>query len=173
MKTLLLFRHAKSDWSDPQLADIDRPLNKRGRQAAAVMARHLRTCGLTPQLILCSSAVRAEQTLAALYAEMGNTLEVRIERALYMASPNTMLALVRDVPDSVGSLMIIGHNPGLQNFALDLIGGGAEEQWGELAHKFPTAALAVIDFDLDHWTDVKARRGKLIAFRRPKAEAAA
>lgn len=172
MKTLLLLRHAKSDWSDPHLADLDRRLNKRGQQAAAMMARHLSTVDMKPDLVLCSHAVRTEQTLAALYAEAGDTLDARIEPALYLASPGTMLSLVRNAPDSVNRLMLIGHNPGMQQFALDLIGSGAEQDWGEVARKFPTAALAVITFEIDRWADVKPRRGRLAAFRRPRAEAA-
>lgn len=168
MKTLLLMRHAKSDWSNADLGDRERPLNARGVKAAAAMARHIRANDLRPDLILCSPALRAEQTLAALFAELGSEPEVLHEEKLYLAGPATLLSLLRAHGGSAERVMVIGHNPGLQNFALDLVGKGKEEDWGELGIKFPTAALAVITFDIDSWAEAAPRRGSLASFVRPR-----
>lgn len=132
------------------------------------MARHMRSRDLCPDLILCSPALRAEQTLAALFSEFGSGPEVRLEERLYLAGPGTLLSLLREGGDPADRVLMIGHNPGLQHFALDLVGRGKEEDWGELGIKFPTAALAIITFDTAGWTDAGPRRGNLAAFVRPR-----
>lgn len=132
------------------------------------MARHMRAEGLRPDLILCSPAVRAERTLAALLPEFGSEPEVRLEERLYMAGPATHLKLLYEAGGDAARVMMIGHNPGLQDFALDLVGRGPAEEWGELGVKFPTAALAIITFDTPTWAEAGPRRGELAAFIRPR-----
>jgi phosphohistidine phosphatase len=133
MRTLYLLRHAKSSWDDPALADRDRPLAKRGRKAAKRIARHLRDEGIEPDLVLCSSSVRTLQTLERI------GLEGEVEDGLYGASAAELLDRLREVPSDVESVMLIGHNPGLEGLLAELS--------GERPDKFPTAALATLEFD--------------------------
>lgn len=141
---LLLLRHAKSSWDDPGLADHDRILNKRGREAATRMGRYLAEEGLVPDLIACSTARRTEETLARLCRAMGETPETRMVAALYHAAPNTIRSVINAAPDAK-RLMVIGHNPGLHDLALTLADPHHADQQAldGLRAKFPTAALAV------------------------------
>ena len=115
MSRLYLLRHAKSSWKDASLDDHDRPLAPRGKRASKAIGRYLRDRDVTPELVLCSSAKRARQTLERL-GPAG--LDARIEPELYGAGANTLLARLREVPDEVASVMLIGHNPGMQQLAL-------------------------------------------------------
>src|SRR4051794_26437716 len=119
MKRLYLLRHAKSSWKDPGLADHDRPLAGRGRRAAKAVARHLREQGIDPELVLCSTARRARETLERLEPALGRGA-VRVEPVLYGADAGALLEHLRGVSDAVGSVLVIGHNPGLQRLALGL-----------------------------------------------------
>jgi phosphohistidine phosphatase len=151
-RTLLLLRHAKSSWSDPALADHDRPLAPRGRRAARLIASHLLAEKIHPALVLCSSARRTRDTLAALRPSLDETTtEVRIEDRLYGASVTEILALLRTVDPAVPSVMVIGHNPGLEDLALALAGDGAEDAVRQLQSKFPTGALATLDVRSAAW----------------------
>jgi phosphohistidine phosphatase len=155
---LYLLRHAKSSWADPGLADHDRPLNSRGRRAAKAIGRHLRDQGIEPQLVLCSSATRARETLERIgYA-------AHVEPELYGAGAGALLARLRKVPAAVPSVMLIGHNPGLQELALLLSRPGAGVR--ELAAKFPTAALATLA--LPSWSTLDRGTAELIDFVRPR-----
>src|SRR5690348_2022253 len=139
-RRMYLLRHAKSSWDDPQLADHDRPLAPRGRRAATRMGGYLREEGIHPALVLCSSARRARETQRR--AAVGD--DVRVEEGLYGASAQELLARLRRVPRGVESVMLIGHNPGMQDLALSLgRGGGAID---EIGVKFPTGALATLVF---------------------------
>jgi phosphohistidine phosphatase len=164
--TLILFRHAKSSWTDSGLGDFDRPLSERGEKAASRMAAYIAEQDLVPDLVLCSAARRARDTLDLV---LPWTPEPRIDlvKALYLAEVPTLLALVQDTPPETQKLMIIGHNPGLQNFALVLIGADAPEA-RPIARKFPTAAVAVIRFDIADWTAVRPGGGRLASFMTPK-----
>jgi phosphohistidine phosphatase SixA len=110
-RRLYLLRHAKSSWKDERLADHDRPLAGRGKRAAKAIAGHLRKQGIEPELVLCSTATRARETLAGIRAVLGDG-EVRLERELYRAGPGVLLARLHAGPEAVGSVMVIGHNPG-------------------------------------------------------------
>jgi phosphohistidine phosphatase len=145
--TLYLLRHAKSSWDEPGLADHDRPLAPRGRRAAKAMGRYLREQGIEPEVILCSSATRARQTLERL-----GLSGARIEPGLYAADAATLRGFI---PEG-DSAMLIGHNPGLHDLALSLARSGP--RLDELAAKFPTGALATIELDT----------GELIDFVRPR-----
>ena len=140
MKRLYLLRHAKSSWKDPGLPDHDRPLAGRGRRAAAAIGRHLRAQGIEPELVLCSTARRARETLE------------RIEPALPTAD--------------IDSVMVIGHNPGLQRLALDVARPAAAVR--ELEAKYPTAALATLAFADPTWQALERGTAELAAFVRPR-----
>jgi phosphohistidine phosphatase len=164
VKHLYLLRHAKSSWDEPGLDDRERPLNKRGRRAAKAMARHLRDEGVAPQLVLCSPAVRTRQTLERIEPALGKR-RVQVEPALYGAGVGELLAQVRAVPERLDSVLVIGHNPGLQDLAVGLArpGPGTEE----LAAKFPTAALATLAFR-GRWKELDAGGAELVGYVRPR-----
>jgi phosphohistidine phosphatase len=149
---LYLLRHAKSSWKDERLDDHDRPLAPRGKRASKAIGRYLRDHDIEPELVLCSSAKRARQTLERL-GPAG--VDARIEPELYAAGAHDLLERLRTVPDDVTSVMLIGHNPGMQQLAF-LLGG--------LDDKFPTAALAT--FDCDAWSTLE--RAELIDYVKPR-----
>lgn len=168
MKTLLLLRHAKSDWATASLSDHARPLAERGRTDAVRMAAYCETSGLVPELILASDAERTRQTAAAL-ARQFETAALRFDSRLYLASPHTLFSVIRTVPDEVKTLMVIGHNPGLHAAALDLaVPGDESPDMARLVVKFPTAALAVFTVTAATWAAIGPHQGKLTAFIRPK-----
>jgi phosphohistidine phosphatase len=162
----MLLRHAKSSWAEPGLRDHDRPLNERGRRAAMAMGAYLRTEGLVPELVLCSSARRTSETLALL--ELPGWVAIAVEHALYLAPPAAVLARLREVDDSVGRLMVIGHNPTMHALALELVGSGEPAALARLAEKYPTGALAVLRVNGD-WADLDRRGGHLERFITPRA----
>jgi phosphohistidine phosphatase len=158
-RRLFLLRHAKSSWDDPSLADDDRPLALRGRTAAKRIRAYLRHEQIAVDLVLCSSARRARETLD-LVAPPG---EIRIERELYGASADELLERLRRVGDSVDAVMLIGHEPALRDLAVGLIGGSSE-----LAErKFPTAALATLTFT-GPWRTLEPEHAELAAFITPR-----
>ena len=171
MLTLLLLRHAKSSWDNPALADYDRPLAKRGKKTAPRMGDEISARHMRPDLILCSSAVRARETLALVLPELGgHAPEVVYDDAIYMATPAALLARLRAVHSGTGKLrrvMVVGHNPGLEELAELLVGGGDEDAQELLAEKFPTCALAVLTFEGTSWSDVAPGTGKLRQFLTP------
>ncbi len=146
MKTLYLLRHAKSSWDDPRLADHERPLAPRGREAARRLAKHMARAKLRPELVLCSSAARAVETYEALAGALRGP-EVSTEDGLYGAGTEDLLARLRQVGEGVRSVMLVGHNPGLADLAAALAGSGEPADLGRLRDKLPTGALAVLSFD--------------------------
>lgn len=168
MRTLLVLRHAKSSWDQPGLADIDRQLAPRGQTAAPLIGRHLRKRGWQPDLVICSPAARTQETWQLVQSEIGRDIPCKTLRTLYLAAPSQILAVIRRTPDDVGTLMVIGHNPGLERLAVSLSGSGDNKDLAQLRTKFPTAALAVITFDAAHWSQAAAGAGRLEAFVRPK-----
>jgi phosphohistidine phosphatase len=162
VRTLYLLRHAKSSWKETGLADHDRPLSGRGKRAAAAMAGYLRDHDIAPDLVLCSSSTRTRQTLKRLDL---TARSVHIERELYAADAPTLLARLRDVPKSVGSVMVIAHNPGLEDLAIVLARRSAKLD--ELRPKFPTAALATLVLDRD-WAALEKGTAELVDFVRPR-----
>ena len=172
MLTLLLLRHAKSSWDDPGLADYDRPLAKRGKKAAPEIGAALAAKGLRPDLVLCSSAVRARETLELVLKALGPPApEVRYDEELYMAAPAILIARLRKHmadPASPQHVMLVGHNPGFEELARMLAGSGGGDDCARLAEKFPTCSVAVIAFDADSWSAVEAGAGRLAHFLTPK-----
>jgi phosphohistidine phosphatase len=165
MKTLTLLRHAKSGWDNPALSDFERPLNVRGRGAARAMGRELRALGLAWDRILASPAARVTETIDGLGESYGPLAPV-YDETVYLASLDTLLALVRATDDACATLLVVGHNPGMERLALLLSRGGALHD--EIALKYPTGALAQIAFQVDHWRDVAESGGTLERFLRPR-----
>ncbi len=166
MRFLYLLRHAKSSWSDPTLADRERPLAPRGRRDAGRVAAHLAAAGIRPVLVLCSAAVRTRETLEALRPALGPAAEVRLEPGLYAASAGELLSRLQAVPADVDSVMVIGHNPGLHDLALALASGGSELE--RLEQKFPTAALATLVLPRGTWAQLSDGGAVLAAYVVPK-----
>jgi phosphohistidine phosphatase len=162
MKRLYLLRHAKSSWDEAGLADRDRPLAKRGKRASKVMAKHLREERIEPDLVLCSPSARTRETLERV--GVGERSEVQIVGDIYGASEADLLDVLRRVPDDIDSAMLIGHNPSLQALAVTLAGEGSETR---MAEKFPTAALATLDFD-GGWGELGPGVAELASFVKPK-----
>jgi phosphohistidine phosphatase len=160
MKTLLLLRHAKSDWSDPQLGDRDRPLNKRGKRDAPRMGRLLRDEDLIPDLVITSTAKRARKTVEAMATAGSYTGEIQEAPALYLAGPDAYIQVLRAVPDKYPRVMVVGHNPGLEDFVTQLTG---------LATSLPTAALARVDLPITRWRELgEETDGQLVGVWRPR-----
>lgn len=168
MRTLYLLRHAKSDWSDAAAADIDRPLAARGRAAAPAVGAYMRAHGLAPSLVLCSPARRTRETWDLVAATLDAAPAVEFPDALYLASEVALLATARAAPDRHESVLLIGHNPGMQEFATSLSGAGKPKALRRVADKFPTGGLAVISFEAARWADVAPGRGRLERFVRPR-----
>jgi len=157
MKELLLLRHAKSSWATAGMDDFERPLNKRGRRAAAALAGYLEAEGLRPALVLCSDALRTRQTLDLLRDALGGRVAAHLEPELYLADPSTLLDRLRKVADDVPSVMVIAHNPGLQELALELAAaaGPADSALAaRIESKFPTGALARFRLKIERWHDL-------------------
>ena len=169
MKRLTLFRHAKSGWDEPVTRDFDRPLNAKGKRAAQTMGRHMREQGLVFDRIVASPAVRVIETLEAMFEGYGKRLTPVWDRRIYLASAATLLEVVQDTPDAVESLLLVGHNPGLEDLVLALVPDASDDVVRvAVEEKYPTASLAEVDFDQAHWEDVCTKEGKLTRFVRPR-----
>jgi phosphohistidine phosphatase len=165
MNRVYLLRHAKSSWKVAGVADHDRPLAPRGRRAAKAIARHLLEEGIEPELVLCSTARRARETLERIEPALGTPV-VRFESALYGASAAMLLERLHGVGDDVGSVLLIGHNPAVHMLALDLAGPAPAPR--ELAGKFPTAGLAMFVFPGSSWRALAPGTAELTEFVRPR-----
>jgi phosphohistidine phosphatase len=161
---LLLIRHAKSSWDEPSLPDRERPLTKRGRKAAERVAAHLRQAGHRPDLVLCSPSKRTRETLERLALGGADTL---VEDGLYGATDDDLLARLRELPENAGTVALIGHNPGMQDLASELVGSDAAAGAVRLREKFPTAAVAVFDVK-GTWRDLAQSRVRLASFVVPR-----
>lgn len=166
MRRLHLLRHAKSSWDQPSLDDHERPLNRRGRRAAASLRRYLLEQDIRPSLVLCSSAARAVETLERIACAVGPQTPVSIEPDLYHASSPYLLATVLALDDRMRSAMLIGHNPGMHDLALTLAQPGAE--YARIASKLPTGALVTLEFDVARWCQVAAGQGLVTDYVVPR-----
>lgn len=144
MPRLYLLRHAKSSWEDPELDDRYRPLTSRGRKAARLAARYLEMESITPDLVLCSPAQRCQETLEPLRSAFAGPVQIDIEEDLYGAGSGDLLRRLRKVPPETGSVLVIGHNPAIQELAVMLARN--PEDLVRLRDKYPTAALATLNF---------------------------
>lgn len=170
MKRLFLLRHAKAVPAESGIEDFERTLMLGGMQDAGAMARYLRKGDYRVGLILSSSAARTAQTSELVTQELESEIDYR--EALYLAEPSKILAVVRGAPATVSSLMVVGHNPGLEALAAMLarepVRRKERARHEALEEKFPTCALAILDFDVGRWRDVAPGTGKLVDFVRPK-----
>jgi len=146
MHRLFVLRHAKSSWNNSHLADHDRPLAPRGRRAAEALASHVASLDPPPALVLCSSARRAQDTLEPVRAQLPDSTAVQIEGELYGAAGPDLLDRLREVPDEVPSVMLVGHNPGLEDLVTGLGREGDPNLIARVQGKFPTGALATLTF---------------------------
>jgi len=169
MKILGLFRHAKSDWNDARLRDFDRPLNARGRKGAAIIGKHVHDYGIRWSQIIASPAARVTQTIEIAEKAAGSAPPVTWDRRIYLASSDTLLDLLRDQSDDPASIIMVGHNPGLEDLIFDLVpDDGKNPLRDEVEVKFPTAAFAVIELDIDTWGDIAERTGRLVHLTKPR-----
>ena len=168
MKTLILLRHAKSSWDNPAARDFDRPLNPKGRKAARAIGRELRERGLRFDSAIASPAVRVVETVAGVAEGYGAAISPAYHPGIYLASPATLLELIRSADDSAERLLIVGHNPGLERLALILTRDDGDGLRGALAKKYPTATVAEIAFPIEHWRDVSEGTGRIERFIRPR-----
>ncbi|KQO71764.1 phosphoglycerate mutase [Methylobacterium sp. Leaf102] len=166
MLRVLLLRHAKSD-RPAGVIDLDRPLNPRGRRNAPLMAGYLVTENLRPDHVAVSPARRTRETWEPVQAALGAP-DATIVPDIYEAPDSALLKVVRATPDSARCLLVVGHNPGLQDVALRLVGSGPAAARDRLAEGFPTGALAVLDFDVETWAKVRAGAGRLERFVAPR-----
>ncbi len=168
MKRVFLLRHAKSSWDYPSLSDIERPLASRGLKAAPKVARLMRDEGLVPDLVICSPSQRTRETWDLIGSELDPEPPSRIDERLYLASPGELVSVIQEQPDDLDSVMLIGHNPGMESITMGLSGSGAQPDLDRALAKFPTGALAVIDLDVERWSDVAGGSGSLVRFIRPR-----
>ena len=159
MKTLFILRHAKSSWDQPGLTDIERPLNERGRRDAPRMGRLVRERALRPDVILCSPAERARQTAALVAAAAGLDAAPRYDERIYEASAGRLIDVLSEVEREAESVLLIGHNPGVEKLIEVLTGASG---------RMTTAALARLSLDIDAWDKVGVGSGRLEWVVRPK-----
>ena len=160
-KTLYLVRHAKSSWKDHSLADIDRPLNKRGRRSAPDMGKRLKDQGHEPDLIVSSPANRAFTTARKIAKQTGyDSSEIVIDKRMYFSGTGGMRELLEELDDRYQKVMIVGHNPAMTGLLYDL----AESS----VFNMPTCAIAVIGFDMESWSDLYSTAGDLLGYDYPK-----
>ena len=173
MRRLMLLRHAKTETDAPSGRDQDRRLDDRGQKDAAEMGDWMATHPPVPETVLVSHAVRARQTWDIAFQAMKDRIaapEVEILPELYGADPAQILEIIRTatIPANPRRLLLVGHNPGLHEAALMLMGSGDQASAKALADNLPTAGLAILDFDVKDWGEVAYRRGKLVLFVSPK-----
>jgi len=177
MKTLALFRHAKSDWGDPRARDFDRPLNERGRKGAAVIGAHIHEWCEARRLrwdrILASPAARVAQTIeiGAEALSLGDRFSRRVnwDRRLYLASSATLADILREQDDAVNAVLMLGHNPGLEDLIFDLVPDDGTSPLRDVVEtKFPTAAFAVMELDVERWAELDDGCARLVHLMRPR-----
>lgn len=163
MKRLILTRHAKSSWDDPLVPDHDRPLNARGKAAAADLGQWLASRGYVPGEVLCSDALRTRKTWSGVAPALPGTPILELKPALYHAGPDVMLAVLRHA--KADTVMMIGHNPGISEFAGRLVGRAPLHPD---FHRYPTGATLVADFATEDWAEVGFGQGSVVDFTVPR-----
>lgn len=169
MKILGLFRHAKSDWNDAVARDFDRPLNQRGRKGAAAIGKHIGEHGIRWQKVLASPAVRVTQTIEIAAEASRTTPPVIWDRRIYLASSATLMDVLRELEGDPKAVMMVGHNPGLEDLIFDLVPDDGSSPLRDLVEeKFPTAAYAVLELPIDSWADISEGTARLVHLVRPR-----
>jgi phosphohistidine phosphatase len=172
MRRLFLLRHAKSSWQTDGQEDFDRPLSERGRASAPQIGAFMLRQAITPDLILCSTACRTRETLACVLPFLRGEAVVRLEDRFYLASAAKLSAALRRLDNAARSVMIVAHNPGIQELALVLSAEDRSDIRQAIESKFPTGALAEIELPLDRWSSVEPHCGTLVRFVTPRSLAA-
>ncbi|WP_327251508.1 SixA phosphatase family protein [Streptomyces sp. NBC_01244] len=166
---LVLLRHAKSAW--PDVADHERPLGPRGLRDAPAAGRRLRDAGCVPSLVICSTARRTRETWALAAAQLGAEVPVRFDERVYAAEPEELLEVVSEVPEEIRTLLLVGHNPGLEDLALSLareaVDAAEAEAIARLSEKFPTSAIAVLACT-GPWRELAPGSARLADFAVPR-----
>jgi phosphohistidine phosphatase len=172
VKRLLLLRHAKAVPGGAKIDDHGRALAERGRSDAPTMGRYMRKHAFVPELVLCSTSKRTVETAELAFAELRDAPDLEFLGALYLAEPEEILSVLRSRSGDAGSVCIVGHNPGLEAsaglLAREPIKRKEKDVLGQIEEKFPTCALAVLDFQITRWRDLAPRTGVLAAFVRPR-----
>ncbi len=169
MKKLTLLRHAKSGWDDPVARDFDRPLNKRGERAAKVIGIWMKRERLGFDHIIASPAVRVIDTIDQLVTTFGPLGEPTWERRVYLASSATLMDVLRELGAQYGSVLMVGHNPGLEDLILDIVPDvKGDDLRDSVYEKYPTAALAEMELDISDWSNIDRNRGRLTRYIRPR-----
>jgi phosphohistidine phosphatase len=168
MKTIFLLRHAKSSWDDVRLDDFDRPLSSRGIKSCKKMGKYLKKNRLIPDIVYCSSAIRAKQTWELVNRIVEKKENVIYEDSLYMSDFSNFINIIKKTKNNFKNLMIVSHNPGIENLALELSKDKNNEIYEKINIKFPTGALIIINFNLNNWSKVDCKKGKLYEFVKPK-----
>jgi phosphohistidine phosphatase len=169
MRRLILLRHAKSDRGLLGIPDHARPLNPRGKEAAGRIGAYMAKHHLVPDQVLCSTAQRTRDTWELVEKAFANPASATFEKRLYDADAEGILTVLQETKPEAHTVMIIGHNPALQELATLLIAAGDIDQRATLHQKLPTGALVVIDFAVDSWADVHAHGGRLDRFVSPRS----
>jgi len=170
-RRLLLLRHAKAEPGEPEQDDHERPLTRRGQRDAARIGAAMTARGLAPEQVLCSSARRTRETLDRILPHLPPGLALTVDRQLYLASPEEILARIALAGDRVRSLLVVGHNPGIAALAGQLAGKGDSEALARLRRKFPTGALAELATDSPRWRDLAPAGATLALFLTPRDRA--
>lgn len=169
MKTLALFRHAKSDWSDARARDFDRPLNARGQRGARAMGEYIKSTKRQFDRMIASPAVRAAETVEEASKAWGCTFKVEWDRRIYLASSATLIDLLKELEGDPASVLMMGHNPGLEDLIFDLVPDDGSSPLRDIVEqKFPTATFAVLELDVDRWCDIAEGCGRLVELKRPR-----
>jgi len=166
MRRLLLLRHGKADRHSAG-GDRERPLTTRGEEDARRLGAFLSAEGMTPDLAVASNARRAKQTLERVLEAFPGHVTHLVENTIYLATPDHLLDILRQTPDKISTLLAVGHNPGFAELANALAGEGDAAELALMRSKFPTAALAVLDFHAEHWATVGKGAGRLSRFVTP------
>lgn len=169
MKKLTLLRHAKSGWDDPVSRDFDRPLNAKGKRAAERVGQYLRAQDIHFDHVVASPAVRVVETIEHLAEGTGELMAPAWDKRIYLASAVSLLDVVQEADDAYESLLVVGHNPGLEDLVLMLVPDRPEDAArDQVEEKFPTASVAEISFPVERWEDVRPNGGELSRFVRPR-----
>lgn len=169
VKTLALFRHAKSGWADPRSRDFERPLSERGERGALLMGRFIRDGGQRFDRVLSSPAVRCAETIELASKAFGRSFPVEWDRRIYLASSATLIDVLHELKDDPATVLMCGHNPGLEDLIFDLVpDDGSSPLRDEVEVKFPTASFAVLELAIERWADLAEGTARLTALTRPR-----
>ena len=167
MKTLLLLRHAKAERDSASGRDFERSLALRGREDSAKLGAWLAGRGLIPEIIVASPSARTMETVKFLQERLPRRIKVVEEATIYLGSPAKLLACIHGLGGAIDIAMIVAHNPGMEELALELARRGPKDDMRRLEEKFPTCSLAIFESDVVQWSDVSRKTSQLIDFYTP------